>query len=124
MLVGVIAATQMAFWQTNIGLYFSFGRLRPLHSNAVVLSFVGNSIFWGVYYSTQRLLGARMASDLLEKLHFWGWQSIIVAADHASTRNLTQSKEYAELGMAGWASRGAKKTKNTLSSPPHKQNFY
>lgn len=97
MLVGVLIATQMAFWQTNMGQYFSFGRLRPLHTNAVIFAFVGNSIFCGVYYSTQRLLKTRMANDLLSKLHFWGWQLIIVLAAITLPLGLNQSKEYAEL---------------------------
>jgi cytochrome c oxidase cbb3-type subunit I/II len=97
MLVGVIVATQMAFWQTNLGPYLSFGRLRPLHTNAVIFAFVGNSIFCGIYYSTQRLLKTRLASDLLSKLHFWGWQLIIVAAAITLPLGISQSKEYAEL---------------------------
>ena len=57
-----------------------FGRLRPLHTNAVIFAFVGNGIFMGFYYSLQRLFKARMSSDMLSKIHFWGWQLIIVAA--------------------------------------------
>lgn len=97
MLVGVIVATQMAFWQTNLGPYLSFGRLRPLHTNAVIFAFVGNSIFCGIYYSAQRLLKTRMASDTLSKIHFWGWQIIIVCAALTLPLGITQSKEYAEL---------------------------
>ena len=80
MLVGVLIATQMAFHQANLPPWLSFGRLRPLHTNAVIFAFVGNMIFAGIYYSTQRLLKARVASDLLGRIHFWGWQLIIVAA--------------------------------------------
>jgi cytochrome c oxidase cbb3-type subunit I/II len=97
MLVGVIIATQMAFWQTNLGPYLSFGRLRPLHTNAVIFAFVGNSIFCGIYYSTQRLLKTRMANDILSRIHFWGWQLIIVAAAITLPLGISQSKEYAEL---------------------------
>ncbi|MCI5072346.1 cytochrome-c oxidase, cbb3-type subunit I [bacterium] len=97
MLVGVIVALQIAFWQTNFGPYLSFGRLRPLHTNAVIFAFVGNMMFAGIYYSTQRLLKTRMASDLLSKLHFWGWQLIIVLAAITLPLGLSQSKEYAEL---------------------------
>ncbi|HET8933514.1 MAG TPA: cytochrome-c oxidase, cbb3-type subunit I [Polyangiales bacterium] len=97
MLVGVLVALQLAFWQANMGQYLSFGRLRPLHTNAVIFAFVGNMLFAGVYYSTQRLLKARLASDRLSNIHFWGWQGIIVAAAITLPLGITQSKEYAEL---------------------------
>ena len=97
MLVGVLIAAQLAFPQLNVAPWFSFGRLRPLHTNAVIFAFVGNMIFAGVYYSTQRLCKARMASDLLSALHFWGWQLIIVSAAISLPLGYTQSKEYAEL---------------------------
>jgi cytochrome c oxidase cbb3-type subunit I/II len=97
MLAGVAIASQLVFHQLNITQYASFGRLRPLHTNAVIFAFVGNMMFAGVYYSTQRLLRARMASDLLSKIHFWGWQAIIVAAAVTLPLGITQSKEYAEL---------------------------
>ncbi|MGZ6029671.1 MAG: cytochrome-c oxidase, cbb3-type subunit I, partial [Myxococcaceae bacterium] len=98
MLVGAIIATQMIWWQANLGVpYLVFSRLRPLHTNAVIFAFVGNSMFAGVYYSTQRLCKARMASDLLSKIHFWGWQLIIVAAAITLPLGITTSKEYAEL---------------------------
>ena len=60
--------------------YTTFGRIRPLHTNAVIFAFVGNGIFMGVYYSLQRLCKTRMYSDVLSKIHFWGWQLIIVSA--------------------------------------------
>jgi len=72
LVLGAVVALQLAFWQANLGPYFTFGRLRPLHTNAVIFAFVGNMIFAGVYYSTQRLLKTRMASDLLGRIHFWG----------------------------------------------------
>ena len=97
LLAGVFIASQMAFHQLNFHEYFTFGRLRPLHTNAVIFAFVGNMIFAGIYYSTQRLLKARMASDLLSKVHFYGWQLIIVAAAVTLPLGMTQSKEYAEL---------------------------
>jgi cytochrome c oxidase cbb3-type subunit I/II len=98
MLAGVYAAAEMVFHQLGFGLpYLAFGRLRPLHTNAVIFAFVGNMMFAGVYYSTQRLLKARMASDLLGQVHFWGWQLIIVAAAVTLPLGLTQGKEYAEL---------------------------
>jgi cytochrome c oxidase cbb3-type subunit I/II len=97
MAVGLLLALQMAFWQLNLGPYLTFGRLRPLHTNAVVFAFAGNAIFMAIYYSTQRLTKARMFSDLLSKLHFWGWQAIIVSAAITLPMGLTQTKEYAEL---------------------------
>ncbi|HTQ47642.1 MAG TPA: cytochrome-c oxidase, cbb3-type subunit I, partial [Polyangiaceae bacterium] len=97
MLVGALVALQLAFWQANLPPYLTFGRLRPLHTNAVIFAFVGNMMFAGVYYSTQRLVKARLASDLLAKIHFWGWQLIIVAAAVTLPLGFTQGKEYAEL---------------------------
>ena len=98
MLVGVIIAFQLAVPALNLGIpYLSFGRLRPLHTNAVIFAFAGNAIFTGIYYSTQRLLKARMFSDGLSKFHFWGWQAIIVAAALTLPLGYTQAKEYAEL---------------------------
>ncbi|MCB1049176.1 MAG: cytochrome-c oxidase, cbb3-type subunit I [Acidobacteria bacterium] len=98
MLVGVIIAIQLAYWPANTGLpWLTFGRLRPLHTNAVIFAFAGNSIFAGMYYSTQRLLKTRMYSDTLSKIHFWGWQIIIVAAALTLPLGITTSKEYAEL---------------------------
>ncbi|WP_395767918.1 cytochrome-c oxidase, cbb3-type subunit I [Aquirufa sp.] len=97
MLVGVIIATQLFEPAANITQYGSFGRIRPLHTNAVIFAFVGNAIFAGVYYSLQRLLKARMFSDFLSSLHFWGWQLIIVAAAITLPLGITSSHEYAEL---------------------------
>lgn len=112
MLVGVLAATQLSWWQMNgkfleaitFGLvkseglsYITFGRIRPLHTNAVIFAFVGNMVFAGVYYSTQRLCRVRTASDLLSKIHFWGWQAIILGAAITLPAGLTRGKEYAEL---------------------------
>jgi len=97
MLVGLIIALQLYmpwFLHTEIT---TFGRLRPLHTNAVIFAFVGNGIFMGVYYSLQRLLKARMWSDMLSKIHFWGWQLIIVSAALTLPLGYTTSKEYAEL---------------------------
>lgn len=96
MLVGVWIAAQLAFVELNVGPYFQFGRLRPLHTNAVIFAFVGNSIFAGIYYSTQRLLKVRM-HDTLSAVHFWGWQLIILAAAITLPLGMSQSKEYAEL---------------------------
>jgi cytochrome c oxidase cbb3-type subunit I/II len=98
MLVGLILAILFLFPNLTDGISFlSFGRLRPLHTNAVIFAFVGNAMFAGVYYSLQRLLKARMFSDFLSNLHFWGWQLIIVAAAITLPLGYTTSKEYAEL---------------------------
>ncbi len=96
-LVGVILAVQLAYPQANIIPQVAFGRLRPLHTNAAIFAFAGNAIFAAVYYSTQRLCKCRMWSDRLSKLHFWGWQLIIVSAAITLPLGITQSKEYAEL---------------------------
>ena len=98
MLVGVIIALQLFIPALSFDLpWLTYGRLRPLHTNAVIFAFVGNAIFAGVYYSLQRLLKARMWSDKLSKIHFWGWQLIIVAAALTLPLGVTSSKEYAEL---------------------------
>lgn len=77
--------------------YFNFGRIRPLHTNAAIFAFAGNALFTAIYYSTQRLCRARMWSDRLSKLHFWGWQLIIVSAALTLPFGYTKGKEYAEL---------------------------
>lgn len=98
MVVGLLIAVQLYLPALNFGNpYTSFGRIRPLHTNAVIFAFVGNGIFMGVYYSLQRLTKARMFSDLLSKIHFWGWQLIIVLAAVTLPLGFTSSKEYAEL---------------------------
>lgn len=98
MLVGVVIAIQLFWPALNLNLpWTTFGRLRPLHTNAVIFAFCGNAIFAGIYYSSQRLLKARMASDFLSRFHFWGWQAIIIAAAITLPLGLTTSKEYAEL---------------------------
>jgi cytochrome c oxidase cbb3-type subunit I/II len=101
MLVGLIAALQLAFpefFNEYLGFSFlSFGRIRPLHTNAVIFAFVGNGIFMGVYYSLQRLVKARMWSDKLSYINFWGWQIIILSAVLTLPFGITSGKEYAEL---------------------------
>ena len=98
MVVGLLIALQLANPIFNLNNeYLSFGRLRPLHTNAVIFAFAGNAFFTGAYYSTQRLLKARMFSDALSNFHFWGWQAIIVAAALTLPFGFTQAKEYAEL---------------------------
>ena len=98
LLVGLLVAIQLTWPAANFNFALtSFGRLRPLHTNAAIFAFVGNAIFTGVYYSLQRLCKARMYSDLLSKIHFWGWQAIIVSAALTLASGITTSKEYAEL---------------------------
>ena len=101
MVVGLIAALQLAypeFFNDYLGFSFlSFGRIRPLHTNAVIFAFVGNGIFMGVYYSLQRLLKTRMWSDKLSNINFWGWQFIILCAVATLPFGITTGKEYAEL---------------------------
>lgn len=98
MSVGLLLALMFLFPNITDGIsWLSFGRLRPLHTNAVIFAFVGNAIFAGVYYSSQRLLKARMWSDALSNINFWGWQAIIVAAAITLPMGFTSSKEYAEL---------------------------
>lgn len=98
MLAGILAAFQLVYPGLNLGLApTTFGRVRPVHTNAVIFAFVGNGIFMGVYYSLQRLCKARMYSDGLSKFHFWGWQSIIVLAAITLLTGHTTGKEYAEL---------------------------
>src|SRR5574339_268675 len=95
---GLLIACQLFWPELNLNLQFTtFGRLRPLHTNAVIFAFVGNAMFMGIYYSLQRLLKARMYSDLLSKLHFWGWQLIIALAAVTLILGFTTGKEYAEL---------------------------
>ena len=97
MLVGIIIALQLIYPSLNLGPWLTFGRLRPLHTNAVIFAFVGNGIFMGVYYSLQRLLKTRMWSDTLSWIHFWGWQIVILLAAITLPLGLTTSGEYAEL---------------------------
>lgn len=98
LLLGVTIALQLADWKFNFGLqWLTYGRLRPLHTNAAIFAFCGNAIFGAMYYSTQRLLKTNMFSDILSKIHFWGWQLIIVSAALTLPLGITTGKEYAEL---------------------------
>lgn len=97
MLVGIIIALQLIYPSLNLGPWLTFGRLRPLHTNAVIFAFVGNGIFMGVYYSLQRLVKARMWNDTLSWVHFWGWQVVILCAAYTLPMGLTTSSEYGEL---------------------------
>jgi cytochrome c oxidase cbb3-type subunit I/II len=98
MTVGILIATQLFAPGLNLSTAFTtFGRLRPLHTNAVIFAFVGNAIFMGVYYSLQRVCKTRMFSDALSRIHFWGWQMIIISAAATLPLGATTGKEYAEL---------------------------
>ena len=98
MLVGVIIAAQMAWPELNFGVpWLSFGRLRPLHTNAVIFAFGGCALFATSYYVVQRTSQARLFSDGLAAFTFWGWQLIIVLAAVTLPLGLTSGKEYAEL---------------------------
>ncbi len=98
LLLGVVIAFQLADWRLNLNLpWTTFGRLRPLHTNAAIFAFCGNAIFGGIYYSLQRLTKARLFNDTLSKIHFWGWQLIIVSAALTLPLGITTGKEYAEL---------------------------
>src|SRR5690606_37936831 len=97
MAVGLLLALLFLFPNLTDGIpWLSFGRLRPVHTNTVVFAFVGNAIFAGIYYSTQRLLKARMFSDIRSKINFWGWQALILAAAITLPMGYTSTKEYAE----------------------------
>ncbi len=98
MLAGLWVAIQFYYPAATLNLApTTFGRLRPLHTNAIIFAFVGNCIFTGVYYSLQRLCKARMFSDKLSWIHFWGWQAIIASAAITLLMGFTTGKEYAEL---------------------------
>ena len=98
MLLGVTIAFQLATWKMNFGIqWITFGRLRPVHTNAAIFAFCGNAMFAGIYYSHQRLLKARLFNDFLSRIHFWGWQAIIISAAITLPLGMTRGKEYAEL---------------------------
>lgn len=98
MLVGLYAALELAFPALNFDLpWLTFGRLRPLHTSAVIFAFAANAVFAGIYHSSQRLLRTPMAFPALSKLHFWGWQLIVVLVVITYPLGITQGKEYAEL---------------------------
>ncbi len=96
--VGVIIAFQLADWRVNFGLpWLTFGRMRPLHTNAAIFAFVGNAIFAGVFYSLQRLCKARLYNSFLANVHFWLWQLIIALGGASLLLGFSHGKEYAEL---------------------------
>jgi cytochrome c oxidase cbb3-type subunit I/II len=98
MIAGVLIAAQLNFHVLNFDTsWLTFGRLRPLHTNAAIFAFVGNMMFAGIYHSTQRLVKARLASNFLSWLHFIGWQLIIVSAAITLPLGFSRGKEYAEL---------------------------
>ncbi len=98
MLVGVVIAAQLAWPDLTYGIsWLSFGRLRPLHTNAVIFAFGGCALFATSYHVVQRTCQARIFSDKLAEFTFWGWQLVIVAAAITLPMGYTQSKEYAEL---------------------------
>ena len=97
-LMGVIVASQLVWPELNLGLPFtSFGRLRPLHTNAVIFAFGGCALFATSYYVVQRTCQTRLYSDKLSSFTFWGWQAVIVAAAISLPMGYTQGKEYGEL---------------------------
>ncbi|KRB99059.1 cytochrome C oxidase Cbb3 [Hydrogenophaga sp. Root209] len=98
MLVGVIIAAQLTWPELNLGIeWLSYGRLRPLHTNAVIFAFGGCGLFASSYYVVQRTCQTRIFSDGLAAFTFWGWQLVIVLAAITLPLGLTQGKEYAEL---------------------------
>ena len=98
MLVGVIIAAQLYWPKLNLGIeWLYYGRLRPLHTNAVIFAFGGSGLFAASYYVVQRTCQVRIFSDTLAAFTFWGWQFVIVLAAVTLPLGMTQGKEYAEL---------------------------
>ena len=98
MLVGVIIAAQLAWPELNFGIpWLSYGRLRPLHTNAVIFAFGGCGLFAASYYVVQRTCQVRLFGEKLAAFTFWGWQLVILAAAISLPLGYTQGKEYAEL---------------------------
>jgi cytochrome c oxidase cbb3-type subunit 1 len=98
MLVGVVIAAQLLWPALNFDVpWLSYGRLRPLHTNAVIFAFGGSALFATSYYVVQRTCHARLFSDALAAFTFWGWQTVIVLAAVTLPLGITTSKEYAEL---------------------------
>jgi cbb3-type cytochrome c oxidase subunit I len=97
MCAGLLAALQLAWPGLNAGPWLHFGRLRPVHTNAVIFGFTLGVVFAGSYYAIQRLCRVRMYSDVLSRINLWGWNAIIVAAAVSLLAGKTTSKEYAEL---------------------------
>src|SRR5213080_217680 len=98
MLVGLLIAAQLAWPELNFGIpWLSYGRLRPLHTNAVIFAFGGCALFATSYYVVQRTCQVRLFSDKLAAFTFWGWQAVIVLAAITLPLGITRGKEYAEL---------------------------
>jgi cytochrome c oxidase cbb3-type subunit 1 len=98
MAIGVFIAAQLVWPALNFDTpWLSFGRIRPLHTNAVIFAFGGSALFATSYYVVQRTCQVRLFSDGLAKFTFWGWQAVIVAAIITLPMGLTSTKEYAEL---------------------------
>ncbi|HEX5064577.1 MAG TPA: cytochrome-c oxidase, cbb3-type subunit I [Myxococcota bacterium] len=97
MAVGLLAAAQLAWPELNWPPYLHFGRIRPVHTNAVIFGFTLGVVFAGSYYGVQRLCRVRMYSDALSRINLWGWNAIIVAAAVSLLAGHSTSKEYAEL---------------------------
>ncbi|MGZ8197749.1 MAG: cbb3-type cytochrome c oxidase subunit I, partial [Burkholderiales bacterium] len=97
MLVGVAIAAQLIWPELNLAPWLSYGRLRPLHTNAVIFAFGGCALFATSYYVVQRTSQTRLFSDKLAAFTFWGWQAVIVAAAITLPLGISSSKEYAEL---------------------------
>ena len=98
MLVGVYIASELAFPALNFDIpYITFGRLRPVHTGAVIFGFGGSALFATSYYIVQRTCQARLFSSGLASFTFWGWQSIIVLAALGDVMGYTQGREYAEM---------------------------
>ncbi len=97
MSVGLLAALQLAWPELNWGPYLHFGRIRPIHTNAVIFGFTLGVVFAGSYYAVQRLCRVRLFSDTLSRIHLWLWNAIIVGAAISLALGHSTSKEYAEL---------------------------
>jgi len=97
MLVGVFIAAQLVWPELNLAPWLSYGRLRPLHTNAVIFAFGGSALFACSYFVVQRTCQVRLFSDALSAFSFWGWQLVIVGAAITLPLGITSSKEYAEL---------------------------
>ena len=97
MLVGVIIAAQLFWPELNFGPWLSYGRLRPLHTNAVIFAFGGSALFATSYYVAQRTCHVPLFAPKLATFTFWGWQAIIVLAAITLPLGFTAGKEYAEL---------------------------
>ena len=97
MLVGLVIAAQLMWPELNLAPWLSYGRLRPLHTNAVIFAFGGSALFATSYYVVQRTCHVRLFGDWLASFTFWGWQAVIVLAAVSLPLGMTSGKEYAEL---------------------------